>query len=106
VVHCLARRLESLRIPAAYRKPLKEERLLVMALEAVQRFERMNAVSVEMRNQVVAALSGRILVIHDHPGGMLERLCKGWLAEGCEVWALESPANQGLSEMGVWGEED
>jgi hypothetical protein len=105
VVHCLARRLENMRIPVAYLKPLQEGRLLVMAPEGVARYPRLTEESAELRNRAMAELRARILVIHAHPGGMLERLCRGWLAEGKEVYALESPNNQGLFALGagVWG---
>jgi len=100
-----ARSLEGMRIPAAYRGPLAQGRLLlVSALGAGER--RITAGLARERNRLVGALAGRIVVVYAQPGGALEAACAEFVRWGRPVVALASRANEHLAALGVaLGEE-
>ena len=74
IIVCLARTIGKMRIPSDWQSPVDEGRLLVLS-----RFERsprrVDASSARRRNELVAALSDEVLIIHATPGGQIERLC-------------------------------
>ena len=49
----------------------------------------------------IAALADRILIAHAEKGGKTEALCKEALAAGKPVFAIDSPDNAHLVELGV-----
>ena len=53
------------------------------------------------RNAHVAALANRLLIAHAEKGGKTEKLCKDALAQGKPVFALDSPDNTHLLELGA-----
>lgn len=70
---CLARAMEKLRLPAAWRPALEEGRLLVLS-PFEKRPRRPTTESSHQRNELVAALSDEALIIHAEPGGSVERI--------------------------------
>ncbi len=73
LVFGLARGLEEMRLPAAYRPALKEGRLLfISAFDARQK--RPTVEMTHQRNRLLAALAEDIWWIHVEPGGKLESL--------------------------------
>jgi predicted Rossmann fold nucleotide-binding protein DprA/Smf involved in DNA uptake len=69
----LARSLQKIRIPGAWRRPLQEGRLLLIsAFDHVPRNPTRK--SSRQRNEIVAALSDEIFIIHAEPGGNIDRL--------------------------------
>jgi predicted Rossmann fold nucleotide-binding protein DprA/Smf involved in DNA uptake len=80
IVVCPARSVRKMRIPDEWRPALEDGRLLI-----VSRFEqsprRADTGSARRRNELVAALSDEVLIIHAEPGGRVERisqLVKQW----------------------------
>ena len=89
-----------MRIPRAWENPLVEGRLLLLSFfdDTVRRPTEDLATR---RNAYVAALAHRLLVAHAEKGGKTEKLCKGALAEGKPVFALDSSDNAHLIELGA-----
>jgi len=73
IVICLARSMEKIRLPSAWRVALEAGRLLILSpLETRPR--RPTVESARQRNELVAALADEILIIHATPGGEIHRL--------------------------------
>ena len=100
VVVCPARGLGRMRIPKNWQEPLAEGRLLILSFFA-DRIRRPTAAIAAQRNAYIAALADRILVAHAEKGGKIEALCKDALAAGKPVFAIDSPDNAHLVELGV-----
>lgn len=100
VIVCPARGLEWLRLPAAYRRPLAEGRLLLLSPFAGGE-RRATAELAEQRNRVVAALAGHVVVAHAAPGGKTEALCREVVAWGRPLATLASSANAHLVALGA-----
>ena len=73
IIICLARSLEKIRLPAAWREALDTGRLLLLSAFE-KRPRRPTVKSSHQRNELVAALSDNILIIHAEPGGSVERI--------------------------------
>jgi predicted Rossmann fold nucleotide-binding protein DprA/Smf involved in DNA uptake len=73
IVICLARSLVKIRIPADWRPALESGRLLILS-PFEKRPRRPDAESARFRNELVAALSDEVLIIHAQPGGAIERI--------------------------------
>jgi predicted Rossmann fold nucleotide-binding protein DprA/Smf involved in DNA uptake len=73
IIICPARALGKMRIPVAWRSALEAGRLLI-----VSRFEqsprRADTGTARRRNELVAALSDEVLIIHAEPGGRIDRI--------------------------------
>ena len=100
VVICPARSIDGMRLPAEYRQPLREDRLLILSCFPGGP----DRPTVEMalsRNRFAAALADEVFVAHASPGGKTERFCMELLGRGKAVYALEDRANGSLLEMGA-----
>ncbi len=100
VVVCPARSIDGMRMPAEYREPLRDGRLLLLSCFP----EGPDRPTVEMavaRNRFVAALADEVLVAHAAPGGKTEQFCLELLARGRPLYTLEGDANAGLVEAGA-----
>lgn len=95
-----ARSLDGMRIPAAYRGPLAQGRLLLVSAAAAGG-RRITAGLARERNRLVGALAARIVVIYAQPGGALEAACAEFVRWGRPVVALASRANEHLAALGV-----
>ena len=100
VVVCPARSIEGMRVPAAWREPLADGRLLVLSPFS-GREQRATATLAQTRNEFAAALADEVLVVHAEPGGGIERLCQTVLAWGKPLLTVESPANRRLVALGA-----
>ena len=100
LVVCPARGIEGMRVPAAWRKPIDERRLLIVSPFGPRR-RRMDAPLAERRNRFVTALAASLLVLHAAPKSRLERLCSAVLDAGGTVYAPDAPPNAGLASMGA-----
>jgi len=100
IVMALARGLERMRIPDAYKKSLEQGRMLLISpFDAKQ--HRPTEKMAETRNLLVGALAERIMVIHAEPGGKLEQQCADFLRWGKSVLTPDNFANQNLVELGA-----
>jgi predicted Rossmann fold nucleotide-binding protein DprA/Smf involved in DNA uptake len=95
VVVCSPRPLDGMRIPAEWRCPLADGRLLLLSFfdGGVRRATRELAAK---RNAYVALLADRILIAHAERGGKTEGLCRDALGLGKPVFTLESAENAQL----------
>jgi len=73
IIICLARSLEKIRIPVAWRGGLDTGRLLLLS-PFEKRPRRPDRKSAQRRNEIVAALADEVLIIHAEPGGSIERI--------------------------------
>jgi predicted Rossmann fold nucleotide-binding protein DprA/Smf involved in DNA uptake len=73
IIICIARALLKIRLPVDWRPALATGRLLLLSLfEKLPR--RPTAESSDRRNELVAALSNEVFIIHAEPGGSIERI--------------------------------
>lgn len=100
VVVCPARGLGRMRIPKNWKEPLAEGRLLILSFFA-DGTRRPTADLAVKRNAYIAELADRILIAHAEKGGKIEALCKESLTHGKPVFAIDSPDNAHLVELGV-----
>ena len=100
VVVCPARGLGTMRIPKVWKNPLAEGRLLILSFFD-DNIRRPTTDIAAKRNAHVAALAHRLLVAHAEKGGKTEKLCKDALAQGKQVFALDSPDNTHLLQLGA-----
>ena len=100
VIICPARGLGAMRIPANWRKPLSDGRLLLLSFFDGS-INRATSGSAILRNTYVAALSHYLLIAHAEKGGKNEKLCKDVLAQDKPVFTLASPDNERLMELGA-----
>ncbi len=75
IIICLARSLEKIRIPVAWRGGLDTGRLLLLS-PFEKRPRRPTVESSHQRNDLVAALADEVLIIHAEPGGSIEQISK------------------------------
>ena len=100
VVVCPARGLGRMRIPKSWKKPLAEGRLLILSFFD-DNIRRPTADLAVKRNAYIAALADRILIAHAEKGGKTEALCKDALVAGKPVFAIDSPDNAHLVDLGI-----
>lgn len=100
IVVCPARGLGRMRIPAEWKNPLVEGRLLLLSFFG-DSIRRPTANIAAKRNAHIAALASRLLIAHAEKGGKTEKLCKDALAQGKPVFAVDSPDNAHLIELGA-----
>gem|GEM_PF-3483873 len=81
VIVCPARGIEGMRVPAEYRGPIREGRLLVLSCFPGGP-DRPTRAMAEERNRFVAALADAVLVAHAAPGGKTEGVCREVVARG------------------------
>jgi len=73
IIICPARALQKFRLPVDWRKALDAGRLLILS-PFEKRPRRPTIESARERNELVAALSDEVLIIHATPGGSIERI--------------------------------
>jgi predicted Rossmann fold nucleotide-binding protein DprA/Smf involved in DNA uptake len=75
IIVCPARTIGKMRIPSDWQPLLDDRRLLILS-----RFERSprraDTSSARRRNELVAALSDEVFIVHAEPGGNIERISK------------------------------
>lgn len=100
VIVCPARGLGTMRLPKSWKKPLADGRLLLLSFFG-DKLRRPTAAIAAERNAYVAALASRLLIAHAEKGGKTEKLCKDALTREEPVFALDSPDNTHLVELGA-----
>ena len=75
IIVCLARSLEKIRLPVDWRGAVEAGRLLLLS-PFEHRPRRPTTESAQRRNEIVAALSDEVLIIHAEPGGSIEGISK------------------------------
>jgi predicted Rossmann fold nucleotide-binding protein DprA/Smf involved in DNA uptake len=100
VVICPARSIERMRVPADWRDPIREGRLLLVSPFAAKH-DRITAALAAQRNEFVAALARAVLVVYADPAGQIETLAKKVMGWGRPLLTLESPQNADLVRVGA-----
>jgi predicted Rossmann fold nucleotide-binding protein DprA/Smf involved in DNA uptake len=100
IVICPARSIDKMRIPSAWHQALRDERLLVISPFASNE-ERITARLAARRNEFVAAVADRVLIIHAEPGGRTAKLAQTILKRGAQLLTLDVPENRHLLDMGA-----
>jgi predicted Rossmann fold nucleotide-binding protein DprA/Smf involved in DNA uptake len=100
IVYCPARSIETMLLKDACKKPLEDNRLLI--LSTFDRTEKRATEEIaEKRNRFVAMLAGAVLVFCATPGGKLEMLCREIIEKGTPVYTFDSERNKNLLEIGA-----
>ncbi|MBI2506288.1 MAG: DNA-processing protein DprA [Candidatus Latescibacteria bacterium] len=81
IVICSARSLEGMRLPAAWKSPLVEGRLLLLSRFS-SKHRRVTAQLASKRNHFVAALATEVFVVYSTPGSKIENTCRSALNLG------------------------
>ena len=100
VIICPARSIERMRLPAEWKIPLAEGRLLLLSPFG-EKLRRVTANLAQRRNEFVAALADAIFIAHAAPGSKTEHFCRDILAWGKPLLTLESDDNANLIALGV-----
>lgn len=100
VIVCPARGIETMRLPAEYRKPLEGGRLLIISCFPGGP-DRPTTAMAQERNGFVAALADLLFVAHASVGGKTEGLCREALALGKPLFTLDDVANANLLDLGA-----
>lgn len=100
LILCPARSLEGMRIPAAWRGPIQEDRLLLLS-PFEKKHRRATAELAQKRNEFVAALADAVFVAYAAPGSSTESFCGKVLDWGKGVLTFNTPENSHLIAMGV-----
>jgi predicted Rossmann fold nucleotide-binding protein DprA/Smf involved in DNA uptake len=99
IVICPARGIERMRVPAKWRTPLQEGRILVLSPFATKH-KRPTVALAWQRNQLVAEAASQVFVAHAASGGKTIQLCQHVLRMGKTVWTLDTASNAELQKLG------
>jgi predicted Rossmann fold nucleotide-binding protein DprA/Smf involved in DNA uptake len=102
VVLCPARNIQQMRLPAAWRTPIAEGRMLVLSPFGAPH-RRPTAELAEQRNLFVSSLADPVVIAHANSGSKIDRLYTGIMASGKRVYTLDLPENADLMHRGVAG---
>jgi len=100
IIICPARSIEGMRIPAAWKQPLDQGRLLLLS-HFEKKHRRMTAELADQRNQFIASIAGDVLFIHAASDSATERFAHRVIRLGQHGFVLNSPDNQNLLGIGV-----
>jgi predicted Rossmann fold nucleotide-binding protein DprA/Smf involved in DNA uptake len=100
VVICPARSIGRMRIPAEWKAPLAEGRLLLLSPFA-EKLRRATAHLAQKRNELVAVLADEVFVAHAAPGSKTEHFCHELLSLDKPLLTLESGENAHLLALGA-----
>lgn len=94
-----ARSIENMRIKQEWKKPLAEDRLLIVSI--FENRPKQNALLANKRNAFVAALATKVLVAHASEGSKTLEFTRKILKWGKPVYTFDSSYNKELLNIGV-----
>ncbi len=98
---CAARSLQRMRIPADWRQPIADGRLLILS-PITGEVHRPTADHAITRNHFAAALASAVLIAHAAPGSKIQRLSDTLIAQRQQpLLTLDDPANHDLIAHGA-----
>ncbi|MGI8566374.1 MAG: DNA-processing protein DprA [Pyrinomonadaceae bacterium] len=100
LIICPARSLENMRLPALWKKPLEDGRLLLLSPFA-EKHRRVSANSADKRNEFAAALAARIIIAYAEQGGKTEQLAARIVGWRKPLFTFDNPANTNLLKLGA-----
>lgn len=98
IIICPARSIENMQIKQEWRKPLVENRLLILS---IFREKRISEARASKRNLFVAALASKVFIAHAAEGSKTMDFAKTILNWGKPVYTFSSSANEELLKIGV-----
>lgn len=100
VLVSLARGIERMRIPPEWKKPLAEDRLLILSGFPPEK-RRITAELAQARNQIAAAIANRVFVAYAAPGSKTENFCREVIEWGKPLYTFDCRENQALLSLGA-----
>ena len=101
IVMCLAKTIETYRIPTNLRPRVESGQLTFIAPNFPVTEKRITKATSERCNALVLDICDQVLIIHAHEGGNLERACLQNFPDQKKIYALPSVRNEHLFEKGV-----
>ncbi|WIG60150.1 MAG: hypothetical protein OJF49_002898 [Ktedonobacterales bacterium] len=99
VILCPARDIARMRLPAAWRAPIEQGRLLI--LSPFDNAPRLTAATALTRNRFAAALATAVFAAYASPGGKIEALTSEIVTWGKPLFTLEDDHNASLLALGA-----
>jgi predicted Rossmann fold nucleotide-binding protein DprA/Smf involved in DNA uptake len=100
IVICPARSIDAMRVPVAWHQMLSDKRLLVLSPFAAYE-ERITARLAIRRNEFVAAIADRVLIVYAEPSGRTAKLARTIIERGTRLLTLPAPENKHLLDAGA-----
>ena len=100
IIICPARSIDTMRVPVAWHQVLSDKRLLVLSPFAAHE-ERITARLATRRNEFVAAIADRVLIVYAEPSGRTAKLARTILERGTRLLTLPAPENKHLLDAGA-----
>jgi predicted Rossmann fold nucleotide-binding protein DprA/Smf involved in DNA uptake len=100
IIICLARSLQSARLPKSWTSMIQEGQMLILS-PFPDRVKRMSAKTSMLRNEFIAALSDTIFVPYASPGGKTDFFCRNILQWGKHLFTFDAQENAHLISLGV-----
>lgn len=101
LVLCLAKSIESYRLPSALLSRVEKGSLTIIAPDFPISSDRITQETSRLRNALIIDICDQILVIHAHPRGQLINLLSTYEKNLSKMFALDSVNNQHLFDIGV-----
>lgn len=101
IVMCLAKTIETYRIPTNLRPRVESGQLTFIAPNFPVTEKRITKATSERCNALVLDICDQVLIIHAHEGGNLEQVCLRCLPDQKKIYAFPSVRNEHLFEKGV-----
>lgn len=100
VIVCPARSIERMRLPAEWKEPVDDGRLLILS-PFDGKFRRATAELAERRNRFAAALATEVFVPFAAPDSKTQQFCSDLLSAGKAVLLLDSLHSNSLEQKGA-----
>jgi predicted Rossmann fold nucleotide-binding protein DprA/Smf involved in DNA uptake len=100
IVICPARSIEGMRVPAVWKRPIADGRLLVLSPFAAP-VNRATTKLTQVRNEFVAALADRVFIAYASFGGKTEAFARAVVNWGKPLMTVASPDNESLLALGA-----
>lgn len=100
IIICPARSIENMRIPAAWKPALEQNRLLVISPFAKGN-SRMTEANAVRRNKFVAEMADAVFVAYAAPCGKTESFCRDLVRNNKPLFTFDAPENQSLIALGA-----
>lgn len=97
---CPARSIDTMRVPIAWQQALSDGRLLVISPFGTHE-ERITARLAARRNEFVAAIADRVLIVYAEPASRTAKLVRTILERGTKLLTLPAPENKHLLDLGA-----
>jgi predicted Rossmann fold nucleotide-binding protein DprA/Smf involved in DNA uptake len=98
IIICPARSIDTMRVPVAWQQALSDSRLLVISPFGTHE-ERITARLATRRNEFVAAIADRVLIVYAESGSRTAELARTILERGKRLLTLPAPENKYLLEI-------